>query len=226
MLDAKPLAQDTEMVRSLLSLKEAVVLSGAKETLVRKDIEYKIIRPVRWKNARLCFRWADVFLMAAIYKYGDYNRVARKNIFEKLESAVCPEDRKEHFTSKEMRLVSCYPSASVKAMDVWVNNFLVIPFGRIKSDRAPLVECYAAGLSRSEDRKGLMGGEAVFRGTRLPVRHIGKLRAEGESLEEILLDYNYLTESDIDFAEMYYRAHPALGRPRTERGGADDSLDD
>jgi uncharacterized protein (DUF433 family) len=216
------LSEEFEMVRSLLTLKEAALLSGARESLVRKDVENRVLRPLRAGNERVLFRWADVYLMAAVYSHDHFNRDARKHIVEKLEVAVCDEYRKEHFTSSTITYIAYRPAATcVKAIDVRVNSNLVIPFGSITEELAPVVRCYASGLSRSEERNGLLGGEPVFRGSRLSVRHIGKLRAGGESIEDIRLDYPYITESDIDFAEMYYKAHPAMGRPRIERGGSD-----
>ncbi len=46
----------------------------------------------------------------------------------------------------------------------------------------------------------IMGGEPVFAGTRLTVRHIGGMLLRGGSADEILEDYPYLSDEDLDFA--------------------------
>jgi uncharacterized protein (DUF433 family) len=58
----------------------------------------------------------------------------------------------------------------------------------------------------------ILGGEPVFKGSRLSVRHIGGLPA-GEH-PNVLEDYPYLSREDIHFAAIYSRAYPRLGRPR------------
>lgn len=60
----------------------------------------------------------------------------------------------------------------------------------------------------------VLGGEPVFRGTRLAVRHIGQMLLRGASHHEVLEDYAYLTAEDLEFAPIYAAAYPRLGRPR------------
>ena len=59
-----------------------------------------------------------------------------------------------------------------------------------------------------------MGGETVFPGSRLTVRHIGAMLERGESPEIIREDYPYLSEEDLKFAHLYVKAYPNLGRPK------------
>jgi uncharacterized protein (DUF433 family) len=58
----------------------------------------------------------------------------------------------------------------------------------------------------------ILGGEPVFRDSRLSVRHIGGLPASEKA--GILEDYPYLNEDDLHFAGVFARAYPRLGRPR------------
>ncbi|MEL6463144.1 MAG: DUF433 domain-containing protein [Cyanobacteria bacterium J06641_2] len=60
----------------------------------------------------------------------------------------------------------------------------------------------------------IMGGETVFPSSRLTVRHIGTMLERGESKEVIREDYPYLSEQDMDFALIYTRAYPVIGRPK------------
>jgi uncharacterized protein (DUF433 family) len=65
---------------------------------------------------------------------------------------------------------------------------------------------YAYGLSRVEENHAVLGGAAVFRDTRISVRHIGKMTDRGVSMKDILEDYPSLAENDVEFAKLYYRA--------------------
>jgi uncharacterized protein (DUF433 family) len=229
MADGAPhLATPHEFVRAFLSLKEVTMLADVKEALVRKDIEHNVICPVKYGSNRLVFRWPDVYLFAAVYRHERFNRETRRQIVNELECVVEPEFRKERylrsFHAKTYPMLHLHPSKCVREMRVDVDAYTAISMSAVKSECAPAVDRYARGLARIEEREGVMGGEAVFRGTRLPVKHIGKLRACGESVEDIRLDYPYLDEPDIDFAEMYFKAHPAIGRPRESGGGPDGGI--
>jgi uncharacterized protein (DUF433 family) len=65
----------------------------------------------------------------------------------------------------------------------------------------------------------ILGGEPVFKGSRLSVRHIGGM-PESE-LPAVLEDYPYLNEADIRFARVFAKAYPRMGRPRESAKAAD-----
>ena len=65
-----------------------------------------------------------------------------------------------------------------------------------------------------EALKGVMGGEPVFRKTRVPVRTIAAIKAQGASTAEILEGYPSLTARMVELSEIWTAAHPARGRPR------------
>lgn len=71
-----------------------------------------------------------------------------------------------------------------------------------------------AAKSEIESDSSVLDGEAVFEGTRIPVRHIAALVAQGVPEAEILEDYPRLTRGDILFAVGYSEA-----KPRTPPGG-------
>jgi uncharacterized protein (DUF433 family) len=60
-----------------------------------------------------------------------------------------------------------------------------------------------------------MGGEPVFKDTRIPVRAIATMRNQGASVEELLEGYPSLSARMIELAEIWTAAHPARGRPKT-----------
>lgn len=63
--------------------------------------------------------------------------------------------------------------------------------------------------------KGILGGEPVFRGARIPARLIAAMLVEGASVDEILEGYPALTPRMLELAAFWVAAHPARGRPKT-----------
>jgi uncharacterized protein (DUF433 family) len=62
----------------------------------------------------------------------------------------------------------------------------------------------------------IMGGDPVFRGTRVPVHMIAELVAQGSTPAELLEGYPRLTAEMIRLAPVYAAAYPLRGRPRTQ----------
>jgi uncharacterized protein (DUF433 family) len=61
-----------------------------------------------------------------------------------------------------------------------------------------------------------MGGDPVFRGTRVPVHMIAGLLAQGSTQAELLAGYPRLTAEMIRLAPVYAAAYPLRGRPRRQ----------
>lgn len=77
-----------------------------------------------------------------------------------------------------------------------------------------LLPFYRWRAARVTSDPSILGGEPVFRETRLSVRRISEAFERGEPLAAILEDYPYLTPDDVEFARRYARAYPRIGRPR------------
>jgi uncharacterized protein (DUF433 family) len=216
--------RSVEGIRAFVSLREAALLADIPEKAVRKDIEARVLEPLRLAAAddRPCFRWPDIFLFAAVYRNHTLTRELRKLVFSRLETLVTPNYRADASCPYHH---SYRPSLSVFRCDrMKIDDYLFIDFDKAVGDLAPRVDLYAAGLSRIEEKERVLGGEAIFKGTRLPVRHVGKMFESGEPLVNILEDYPYLSENDVKFAQLYYEAHPIVGRPRHD-AETDDARD-
>jgi uncharacterized protein (DUF433 family) len=215
-------------VRAMLSLREATVLADVAEAKVRKDIETGLLTPIKSSGVeRLLFRWADVFVFAAVYKGDMLSAALRKKAFEELEDLIAPSGRRhfyDHLDAKALlaaTLTRDRPSQLFGACDrLKLDDYLFIDIAKVVEDLAPRVDLYAKGLTHIEQKEGVLGGEAVFKNTRLSVNHIGKMREGGEAVAEIIDDYPYLRQDDVEFARLYFKAHPVLGRPpRREESG-------
>jgi uncharacterized protein (DUF433 family) len=62
----------------------------------------------------------------------------------------------------------------------------------------------------------ILGGDPVFRGTRVPVHLIAELTAAGSPASELLESYPRLTDEMIRLAPVYAAAYPLRGRPRKQ----------
>jgi len=62
----------------------------------------------------------------------------------------------------------------------------------------------------------IMGGDPVFRGTRVPVHMIADILAQGETIEVLLESYPSLTAEMIEQAPAYAVAHPLQREPRKQ----------
>jgi uncharacterized protein (DUF433 family) len=63
--------------------------------------------------------------------------------------------------------------------------------------------------------KGVMGGEPVFRGTRIPARLVAAMLEQGAEEWDILEGYPSLTPRMLELAKIWAAAHPARGRPKS-----------
>ena len=62
----------------------------------------------------------------------------------------------------------------------------------------------------------ILGGDPVFRGTRVPVHMIAELVAQGSTPAELIEGYPRLTAEMIRLAPVYAAAYPLRGRPRRQ----------
>lgn len=204
--------------RRLLSLKETVILAGVaeKEKEVRNDISKGVmpVTVVRFDNAHLCFALLDVVTFAAVYGNHLFDtREMRKVALAKLHGALgrwaspsLGEEFRSYFYD-----CGCGSHATVD-----IDTFVSIELGKACKEVKPRVNLYVEGLNRVEENDNILGGAAVFRESRISVLHIGKMADRGVNIGEILEDYPMLTDGDVEFAKLYYRAHPPVGRPRSD----------
>jgi uncharacterized protein (DUF433 family) len=104
-----------------------------------------------------------------------------------------------------------------QAVERWLRDQVVRAYDALKAEPSRAVsaqdvraraELYQRGLERIDRDDEILGGEPVFKGTRLAVRHIGGMRANGQSVEQIREDYPELSSDDIEFARLYAEAPP------------------
>jgi len=73
---------------------------------------------------------------------------------------------------------------------------------------------YRWGRRRVTSSPEILGGEPVFRGTRIPLRHVASLFRKGVPEQEIAEDFPGLSARDLAYARLYARFGEKPGRPK------------
>ena len=73
---------------------------------------------------------------------------------------------------------------------------------------------YRWGRRRIVSSTEILGGEPVFRGTRVPLQHVASLYRKGVSEREIAEDFPTLSDRDLAYARLVARFGEKPGRPK------------
>ena len=178
---------------------EAAALSGVAVKAVHNAIDKRIVkgqtRPAA-KRARRSLSAQDVLRVKLWYEVG----------------AVLSQERRQRLFAE----IEQNPAAKrVKADALVIVD--VEEARRQIARRARDLDAAEASVTRSP---AVMGGEPVFKGTRIPVRLVAAMLDQGASEAEILDGYPKLEARHLDLARIWAAAHPRRGRPKTlaERG--------
>ncbi|PDT82163.1 DUF433 domain-containing protein [Sinorhizobium sp. BJ1] len=97
---------------------------------------------------------------------------------------------------------------------VRADDYLIVDVARAREQLAARAEALREAEQKIESMKGTVGGEPVFKGTRVPVRMIAAMKQQGASSAEIVDGYPSVTARMVELAEIWTAAHPARGRPK------------
>lgn len=180
------------MATQTLSATEVAALAGLDEGRVRKEVEYGIL-------SRPSFTLGDLVYFAVLGALGVQLGVDDRR---KLHSVV----------------IAATVAHAAAAM---ISPVLEVRLDRVAKDvGGRLARFEAWKKKRVVTDEGILGGEPTFPKSRLAVRHVGGMLLKGASKDELLEDYPYLKDDDIEFAPVYTRAYPRLGRPRERQTAA------
>lgn len=173
---------------------EAAALSGVAVKAVHNAIDRRIVEASARsgaKRARRSLSAQDVLRLKLWHEVG----------------AILSQERRQRLFAE----IDRHPTAKrVKADDL-----VIVDVGEARRQIAKRVrELQAAEAAVVRDSK-VMGGEPVFKGTRIPVRLIASMLDQGASEAEILDGYPRLETRDLELAQIWAAAHPRRGRPKT-----------
>ncbi len=80
---------------------------------------------------------------------------------------------------------------------------VVLPTKEVARSVRARLKLFESGKKRVVSRADTLGGEPVFEGTRVSVRHVGELVKKGVPLETLHEDFPKLSGSDFAFARIF-----------------------
>ena len=169
-------------------------VTGLPLPAVHKAIEHKLIRPKRVRSGhvvqRLLSRSQVLYLVLEARGLRSLPLTTRRQV----ERAVEQDPGIDAMTISEGSVVVIEFKSARKAVEAGFRR---------------LVEAERMVVSDPE----IMGGAAVYRGTRIPVHAIADMLSQDATAEEILEGYPALSREKIELAPMYAKAFPRRGRP-------------
>ncbi len=121
-------------------------------------------------------------------------------------SALSTDRRQKLFDS-----IKADPSAD----EIRADDLIIVDVAKARRQVKARVKELDEAAALIERRMGVMGGEPVFVGTRIPVHLVATMLASGADADEILEGYPSLTRRMLDLSAIWAAAHPQRGRPKS-----------
>ncbi|MFL5437618.1 MAG: DUF433 domain-containing protein [Myxococcales bacterium] len=182
--------QGALMRREALTAAEVAALVGLDEGRVRKEVEHGFLG----RTSPPRFSFADLVYFDAVAMLDVELGVADRKKLHKLIASALAGDRT--------------PSR------IEMGPALEVRLDRVAKDAEGKLARFESWKKRLVSGEAILGGEPVFPKSRLAVRHVGGMLLRGARREDLLEDYPYLTEQDLEFAPIFAKAYPRMGRPR------------
>lgn len=181
----------TGLTEARLTVPEAALVVGIPPKAINREIDAKIIT-ASGKERRL--RFSDLLYLAAINKVRDQIGPSLRKSFRRAIADAAAAGRREarcdHF---------------IFAIDE-LRNALLAGFRQLERMTEQHIE----------ERRDVLNGEPVLKGTRIAVRHVADLVRQGATTGEVQEDHD-LTAEQVEAALIYDRTRPKRGRPPVRR---------
>jgi uncharacterized protein (DUF433 family) len=180
---------------------EAGAVSGLKLKAVHNAIDKRIVEPVaktRVSPVGKVSRVAPRFLTG--------EDLVRLRVWRGVGDTLSAERRQRLFVA-----IAAKPTAKTVKAD----ELLIVDVGEARKQVDRGVRDLEAAEAVVAKDKATLGGEPVFKGTRIPVYGIAAMLDAGATAEDLLSGYPKLTERLLDLARIWAAAHPRRGRPKS-----------
>jgi uncharacterized protein (DUF433 family) len=180
---------------------EAGAVSGLKLKAVHNAIDKRIVEPVAKGGGA-----AVAGLKRAGPRFLTGEDLVRLRVWRGVGDTLSADRRRRLFVAI---------AATPKARTVKADELLIVDVGEARKQVERGVRDLEAAEAIVAKDKATMGGEPVFKDTRVPVYGIVAMLEAGASAEELLSGYPKLTERMIELARVWVSAHPRRGRPKS-----------
>jgi len=180
---------------------EAGAVTALPLKAVHNAIDKRIVEPA--DRARTAVE-GKTRRIAARYLTGE--DLVRLRVWRGVGEALSAERRRRLFAA-----IAAAPSARTVRAD----DLLIVDVGEARRQVDRGVRDLEAAEAIVAIDKGTLGGEPVFKGTRIPVRGIAAMLEAGASPEDLLAGYPKLSRRMLDLSRIWAAAHPRRGRPKT-----------
>jgi uncharacterized protein (DUF433 family) len=186
------------------SLREAAAIAGIPESRIRTAIEKRSITPPSSRVGK-----------SIRYEF-DLNELLFIKLLTEFPFSLQKEDK------DSLRQLVGKSSGSVGRWQMRGPDLLIqkgelsvsVHYHPLRKQLVQNANLYRKGGDRILSDPEILGGEPVFKGTRIPLEHIASLFRKGVSEAEIREDYSALSDLDLAFAAIHARMSPPPGRPR------------
>ena len=189
----------------LFTLDEAAAIAEIEPDTVRTALEKRAVTPSRkiktGKAMRYRFSEGDVLFLLVL---AEFPFPLSKEDKDSLAQVLA------HGSKTARHWVSDGPDVMFRSGDMKI-------FVECKNLRKTVernVAAYRWGKERITSSPDVLGGEPVFRGTRIPLEHVTALFRKHVSDEEIAEDFPALDERDLAYARLAARLGRPPGRPK------------
>jgi uncharacterized protein (DUF433 family) len=180
---------------------EAGAVSGLKLKAVHNAIDKHIVEPVAKERAAPI---GQVKRIGSRFLTGE--DLVRLRVWRGVGDTLSTERRQRLFMA-----IAAKPNAKTVKAD----ELLIVDIGEARKQVDRGVRDLQAAEAIVIKDKGTLGGEPVFKGTRIPVYGIAAMLDAGATADELLSGYPKLTARMLDLARIWAAAHPRRGRPKS-----------
>jgi len=178
---------------SLFTPTEAAVITRLPVKTVNNAIDKKTIATVPGRRAGHATRLLDLRALMSL------------TLEHRLADRFVPEMRRKVFDA-----LAAAPRNRV-SLD---GGFVTIDLREPRRELADSLRRFRRARALVNSDPDVLGGDPVFRGTRIPVHLIATLLGQGSAETELLKAYPRLTAEMVELAPIYASAYPLRGRPR------------
>jgi uncharacterized protein (DUF433 family) len=198
------LASENEMTE-LFTLDEAAAIAEIEPDTVRTALEKRAVTPSRkiktGKAVRYRFSEGDVLFLLVL---AEFPFPLSKEDKDSLAQVLA------HGNKTARHWVSDGPDVVFRSGDMKI--FIECKHFRETVERN--VTAYRWGKERITSAPDVLGGEPVFRGTRIPLEHVATLFRKHVPDKEIAEDFPALDQRDLAYARLAARLGQPPGRPK------------